>query len=72
MDKKVIGIKNKDSGFIASLQVCDDVCSYINEMRAAVKDRSCAYNMFPAKYQFVVFGIGDEESVIEFEDGRHE
>ena len=70
MDKKVIGIKNKDSGFIASLQVCEDVCSYINEMRAAVKDRPCAYNMFPSKYQFVVFGIGEEESSVEFEDGH--
>ena len=72
MNKRVVGIKNKDSGYISALQVCDDVCSFINEMRAVVKDKPCAYNMFPSKYQFVVFGIGAELSTIEFEDGHNE
>lgn len=72
MNKKVVGIKNKESGIVASYQVVDDVLNFINEVRAAVKDRACAYSMFPSKYEFVVFGIGDEESVIEFDDGHHE
>ena len=70
-NKKVVGIKNKDSGFIAALQVVDDVASHINEMRAAIHNHPCAYSMFPEKYAFAVFGIGDEESVIEFGDGHH-
>lgn len=72
MVKKIVGIKNKESGIVASLQVVDDICSFINEVRAAVSDKACAYSMFPDKYQFVVFGIGDEEQVIEFKDGFHE
>lgn len=69
-NKKVVGIKNKDSGFIAALQVVDDVASHINEIRAAIKERPCAYSMFPEKYAFCVFGISDEESVIEFGSGH--
>lgn len=69
-NKKVVGIKNKDSGFIAALQVVDDVACHINEIRAAIKERPCAYSMFPEKYAFCVFGIGDEESMIEFGDGH--
>ena len=71
-NKKIVGIKNKDSGIVASLQVVDDVSSFINEIRAAVDGKPCAYSMFPDKYEFVVFGIGEEEQVIEFEDGHHE
>lgn len=71
-NKKVVGIKNKNSGFVSALNVVDDVASHINEIRAAVKDKPCAYNLFPEKYAFVVYGIGDEESVIEFQDGHHE
>ena len=71
-NKKVVGIKNKDSGIVSSLQVVDDVCSFINEIRAAVNGKPCAYSMFPDKYQFAVFGIGEEEQVIEFKDGHHE
>lgn len=71
-NKKVVGIKNKDSGLVSSLQVVDDVCSFINDVRAAVNGKACAYSMFPEKYEFAVFGIGDEEQVIEFKDGHHE
>ncbi len=72
MIKKVVGVRNKDSGFVSALSVVEDVASHINEMRAAVKDKPCAYNLFPDKYVFVVYGIGDEESVIEFGDGHNE
>lgn len=72
MNKKVVGIKNKDSGIVSSFQVVDDVCSFINEIRAAVKGKPCAFSLFPEKYQFAVFGIGEEEQVIEFMDGHHD
>lgn len=68
--KKVVGIKNKDSGFIAALQVVDDVACHINEIRSAIKEHPCAYGMFPEKYAFCVFGIGDEEGMIELGDGH--
>lgn len=71
-NKKVVGVRNKDSGFVSALSVVEDVACHINEMRAVVKDKPCAYNLFPEKYAFVVYGIGEEESVIEFEDGHHE
>lgn len=71
-NKKVVGIKNKDSGLVSALQVVDDVCSFINEIRAAVNGKPCAYSMFPEKYQIAVFGIGEEENVIEFKDGHDE
>lgn len=72
MNKKIVGIKNKESGIVSSMQVVDDVSSFINEIRAAVSDKPCAFSMFPDKYQFAVFGIGDEEQVIEFKDGYHD
>ena len=70
MSRKVVGIKNKDSGLVAAMQVVEDVASYINEMRAAVKDKPCAYAMFPEKYAFSVFGIGDEIETVEFVNGH--
>lgn len=71
-NKKIVGVRNKESGFVSALSVIDDVSSFINEMRAVVKEKPCAYNLFPEKYAFVVYGIGEEESVIEFKDGHNE
>ncbi len=71
-DRKVVGIRNKDSGYVSGFSIVDDVACFINEMRSVVKEKPCAYNLFPDKYAFVVFSIGDEEAVIEFDDGHHE
>lgn len=65
MEKKVVGIRCKESGYVRGLTVVDDVATYVNDFRAEIsKHPECAYMMWPEKYEVVVMDIGDISSVI--------
>ena len=57
LSQQVIGIRCKASNKVSGLVVTDDPAAYINEVRAAIATKPCAYSMFPDQYEFVIFNI---------------
>ena len=57
LSQQVIGIRCKESNKVSGLVVTDDPAAYINEVRAAIATKPCAYSMFPEQYEFVIFDI---------------
>lgn len=60
LSQQVIGIRCKESNKVSGLVVTEDPAAYINEVRAAIATKPCAYSMFPEQYEFVIFNIDSE------------
>lgn len=64
-NKKVVGIRCKESGYVRGLVVVEDVATYVNDFRAEIaKHPDCAYMMWSDRYEIVVFDVGLENAVI--------